>query len=101
MFVAISAETYPVVRNIYDTRRVELQGHILRETLHLPPVATAISSFLTHAIRAIRVLVMMPETPKPLGTIASQSSHCGVFVVNVAMTVIERRAAAPIDIVSQ
>lgn len=71
------------------------------EGIYAPPVATAISSFFTTAINAIKVLVISPDIPNPEGTIAIQSNHSGVFVVKVDMTIIESKALPAIEMVSQ
>ena len=79
--------TCPVVLNIYETGS-ESRDQSTRlcfggdDGLDLLPVATAISSVFTDPIKAIKVLVMTPETPNPLGTIAIHKNHSGVCTVN-------------------
>jgi hypothetical protein len=45
--------------------------------------------------------VITPDIPNPLGTMATQSNHEGVCVLNVAMIDMDKRALAAIEIVSQ
>jgi hypothetical protein len=65
---------------------------VCRDERFLLPVATAISSLLTDPIKAIKVLVIKPETPNPLGMMAIHKNHSGLSCLSWVMAREERRA---------